>query len=298
MCAPLEEPPDPNRYATALRNTLLSIAGAALFGAGITYVKGTELALEYFAGYIVEQSLSVDNLFVFLLLFEYFSVPVAYQGRVLQWGIIGAVILRGIFVALGQAALESFQPVLLIFAGILLVSSYKLLTEGGDGEEESLHNNKIVQVSKRLLRATEEYDGDRFFTMVDGMRRATPLLLVLVCVEASDLVFAVDSIPAVFGVTKDPLIVYSSNIFAILNLRSLYTVLSTAVGDLVYLRPAVALVLAFVGLKLGAEYFSVTVDTVLSLGIISTILAGGVGLSLYERRNSEGVDAVGDGDPL
>eukprot|EP00611_Tribonema_gayanum_P004853 TRINITY_DN14088_c0_g1_i1.p1 TRINITY_DN14088_c0_g1~~TRINITY_DN14088_c0_g1_i1.p1 ORF type:complete len:366 (+),score=122.88 TRINITY_DN14088_c0_g1_i1:51-1100(+) len=265
---PRDETPDPDRYKVAVRNSLISIAAAAAFGAGISVVQGSEAAVGYFAGYVVEQSLSVDNLFVFLLLFEYFNVPISYQQRVLRWGIVGAVILRGVFIALGEAALESFQPVLLGFAAILMVSAYKLFTEE-EGGEADLTDNQVVQFSSKLLKATDQYDGDKFFTMVDGVRRATPLLLVLVCVELSDLVFAVDSIPAVFGCTRDPFLVYTSNIFAILNLRSLYTVLSNAVGDLEYLRPAVAGVLAFVGAKLAAEYFGYEVDTLLSLGVIS-----------------------------
>lgn len=203
MSMPREEPPDPNRYTIALRNTVVSVGAACLFGAGVASVKGTDAGLEYFAGYLVEQSLSCDNLFVFLLLFEYFSVPIDYQGRVLQWGIIGAVLLRGIFVALGQAALESFQPVLLIFAGILLVSSYKLLTEGGqDEDEDQLHNNQIVKLSKRLLNATEEYDGNNFFTVVSSTVKACSSLRIVIVVLLACLTLCMVYIQAMAAVTN------------------------------------------------------------------------------------------------
>ncbi|CBJ26580.1 conserved unknown protein [Ectocarpus siliculosus] len=188
--------------------------------------------------------------------------------------------MRAIFIGLGEAAMSVFHPILLGFAGILLYSSYTLLSESeGDGDED-LSDNKLIAFASSSLDATESYDGDKFFTMVDGVRRATPLLLVLVCVELSDIVFAVDSIPAVFAVTKDPFIVYTSNIWAILNLRSLFTLLASAVEDLVYLRPAVAVVLGFVGCKIGGDFFGYDVSTELSLGIITGVLAAGVAASL------------------
>ncbi|CAM9743269.1 unnamed protein product [Ectocarpus sp. 13 AM-2016] len=193
--------------------------------------------------------------------------------------------MRAIFIGLGEATMSVFHPILLGFAGILLYSSYTLLSESeGDGDED-LSDNKLIAFASSTLDATESYDGDKFFTMVDGVRRATPLLLVLVCVELSDIVFAVDSIPAVFAVTKDPFIVYTSNIWAILNLRSLFTLLASAVEDLVYLRPAVAAVLGFVGCKIGGEFFGYDVSTELSLGIITGVLAAGVAASLILPGN-------------
>ncbi|CAM9134447.1 unnamed protein product [Choristocarpus tenellus] len=279
----VESAPDTERYAKAASNTAIAVGGATAFGAGIQYFMGNDLSLQFFAGYLIEMSLSVDNLFVFLLLFQYFKVPAGDQNRVLSWGILGAMVMRGVFIGLGEAALNIFQPVLLVFAGILILSSYKLLMEGDD-EEDNLDDNQIVAFASKILDATQEYDGNKFFTMVDGIRRATPLLLVLLCIEISDIVFAVDSIPAVFGVTKDPFIVYTSNIWAILNLRSLFTLLSSAIEDLPYLRPAVAIVLGFVGGKLGAEFFGYEISTPLSLGIISVLLAGGVALSVLDRR--------------
>ncbi|CAN0455962.1 unnamed protein product [Laminaria digitata] len=223
---------------------------------------------------------------IFLVLSPSHSqVPLGNQNRVLTWGIIGAVVMRAIFIALGEVAMDVFHPVLLGFAGVLLFSAYTLLAEGDDGGDEDLADNKVVAFAANILDATDSYDGDKFFTVADGVRRATPLLLVLVCIELSDVIFAVDSIPAVFAVTKDPFIVYTSNIWAILNLRSLFTILSSAVEDLVYLRPAVAVVLGFVGGKLGAEFFGYDVSIETSLGVITGLLGAGVGFSLLERQD-------------
>jgi TerC family integral membrane protein len=177
---------EPGRYKQAMVNTALSVGAAVAFGAGIGFMEGNTKALEFFAGYVVEQSLSVDNIFVFLLLFEYFKVPLAYQDRVLKWGIIGAVVMRGAFIAVGKAALEQFEPVLLIFAGILLVSAFKLLTEGDEEADEDLADNQIVALSRKLLKATDEYDGDRFFTLV-----SSGALLFAQCIHCFKHVFRI-----------------------------------------------------------------------------------------------------------
>jgi len=232
---------------------------------------------------LVEQSLSVDNLFVFLMLFNYFQVPLPHQGRVLTWGIIGAVAMRGVMILAGVAAVARFRSVILLFAAILLVSAVKLFFESD--EPEDLSDNLMLRLSKRCVGAVDEYDGDKFFTKdPSGKTRATPLLLCLVCIELSDFVFAVDSIPAVIGVSQDLLIVYSSNIFAILGLRSLYTLVAKAVQDLPYLRPAVALVLAFIGLKMIGEYLGAEVPIAGSLAVVLGLLAGGILLSLASNR--------------
>ena len=190
-------------YVKAIERTFAWIGAATLFGGGLWSTFGPELGQEYFAGYLVEQSLSVDNLFVFLLLFEYFKVPQKYQDRVLNWGIFGAVVMRAIMIGVGTVALANFHEVLLVFAGILLFSSFAFFFNGNeDDDQEDLSENTIVRFSKSLYRSTEKYDGDRFFTMIDGMRTATPLLICTIAIEISDIVFAVDSIPAVFGVTE------------------------------------------------------------------------------------------------
>lgn len=278
-------------YRDAFVKTGLSVGSALLFGLGVWAWKGPDSGLEYYAGYLVEQSLSVDNLFVFVVLFEYFKVPTDYQGRVLSWGIFGAMAMRALMVFAGVEAIENFRVVLLAFAAILVFTSVKLLAEDDSEEgQEDLAENQIVKFARSLLTTTDDYDGPNFFSEVEGKGRvATPLLLVLICVELSDVVFAVDSVPAVFGVTKDPFIVYTSNIFAILGLRSLYTVLANAVVDLPYLKPAVALILGLVGMKLGGEYFGFEVSNVVSLGVIASVLGSGVWASLYLKPKEEGL---------
>jgi TerC family integral membrane protein len=177
------------------------VGAAIVFGGGVWAFAGSATGEEFFAGYLVEQSLSVDNLFVFLMLFQYFKVPLQYQDRVLNWGIYGAVVMRGIMIGVGYEALKNFRVILLFFAGILVYSSANALL-GGDDDEEDPSENSIVKFSRSLIKSTDDFDGDRFFTVVDGVRQATPLFICMVAVEISDVVFAVDSIPAVFGVTE------------------------------------------------------------------------------------------------
>jgi TerC family integral membrane protein len=190
-------------YQSALQRTALWVAAACIFGAGLFTFVSSQTSEEFFAGYLLEQSLSVDNLLVFLLLFDYFKVPLEYQDRVLNWGIIGAIVMRAFMIGVGAVAIHEFHSVLLVFAGILIYSSGKILLSGEeDDEEEDLSQNQIVQFSNNLIKSTDKFDGDRFFTLVEGVKTATPLLLCMVAVEISDVVFAVDSIPAVFGVTE------------------------------------------------------------------------------------------------
>lgn len=272
-------------YNSAIKRTLAWVAAAGAFGSGLYLIVGPTTAEEFFAGYLLEQSLSIDNLLVFLLLFDYFKVPLSSQDRVLNFGIYGAFVMRAIMIGLGSVALYEFHGVLLVFAGILLYSSATVLLGDGDDDEEDedMSENAIVQLSKNLFDSSEKFDGDRFFTIEDGVKRATPLLICMVAVEISDVVFAVDSIPAVFGVTENPLVVFTSNMFAIMGLRSLYTILSKAASDLEYLEPAVAIVLGFVGAKLIGEYFGLQIPTIASLGVVVTMLSGGVGASLYKK---------------
>lgn len=197
------DPPADDIYKQAIQRTLLWVGLAVAFGLGLGVAFGSTTSEEFFAGYLVEQSLSVDNLFVFLLLFEYFRVPLNCQDRVLNWGIYGAVVMRAVMIGLGAAALENFHAILLVFAGILVYSSAKTLIPGDEDEdEEDLSENSIVAFSRNLIESTDNYDGDRFFTIVDGIKKATPLFICMVALEISDVVFAVDSIPAVFGVTS------------------------------------------------------------------------------------------------
>lgn len=186
------------------------VVAAAGFAGFLAAIKGVQPAIEFCSGYLLELSLSVDNLFVFLVLFDYFSVEKKYQDKVLTYGILGAVLLRGLFIAAGSLAIQSFHEVLIVFAGILAYSSYSILFSGGE-EEEDVSNNQVVKIAKSLLKTSDKFDGDNFFTIENGVKVATPLLLCLLCVELSDIVFAFDSVPAIFGVTDDPLIVYTSN---------------------------------------------------------------------------------------
>jgi TerC family integral membrane protein len=189
-------------YRQAIQRTLTWVASACAFGGILWATAGATTGEEFFAGYLVEQSLSVDNLFVFLLLFDYFGVPLANQDRVLNWGIYGAIVMRAIMIGLGAAALQNFHAILLVFAGILVYSSAKVLFKGeSEEEQEDLSDNTIVKLSHKFIESTDKYDGDKFFTVVDGIRKATPLFICMIAVEVSDVVFAIDSIPAVFGVT-------------------------------------------------------------------------------------------------
>lgn len=268
------------------------VGAAVVFGLGIGAVQGAGKAEEFFAGYLLEQSLSVDNLFVFVLVFDYFKVPLASQPRVLNYGIWGAMVMRAAMIIAGYEAVTNFKPILLVFAGVLIFSSYKLIAEGDEEEEEDMSENAIVKFCSGLLPVSTEYDGDNFFTMENGAKIATPLLLCLCVIELSDVVFAVDSIPAVFGITEDPLIVYSSNIFAIMGLRSLFAFVATMVAELEYLQTAVAAVLGFVGCKMVAEFGGAEIPTEASLAVVVGMLGAGVALSLAKKDK----DAAAEGN--
>lgn len=190
-------------YETAIRRTVGWVAAAIGFGTALGFFVGSETSEEFFAGYLLEQSLSIDNLLVFLLLFEYFKIPTENQNRVLNWGIIGAIVMRATMIGAGAIAIQNFHAVLLVFAGILIFSSGKVIFGSEEDEDEGdLSENQIVKFSNNVINSTDKFDGDRFFTEVDGIRKATPMLLCMIAVEISDVVFAVDSIPAVFGVTE------------------------------------------------------------------------------------------------
>lgn len=278
-----EMPARPDEFRASLVKTAIAVAAATLFGIGLGALKGRQAGLEFFSGYLVEQSLSVDNLFVFIMLFEYFHVPPEYQQRVLTWGIAGAILMRGAMIVAGVAAVRRFRWMTLLFAGILMLSSVKLLLESDDDDDE-LADNFVVRLSRRLVGATTEYDRDKFFTMAKGRKVATPLFLTLVCVELSDVVFAVDSIPAVLGISTDPFVVYSSNVFAIAGLRALYTLVAKAVDSMVYLKPAVCLVLLFISLKMVLEYFHLGFSVGFSLGVVVFLLTMGALLSMLHKK--------------
>jgi len=277
-------------YQDGLQNVALTLVPAFALAVGFFYFKGPSSGLDFLTGYIVEDSLSVDNLFVFLLLFKYFKVPPGLQNFCLNVGIYGAVVLRAIFIFLGLAAIKAFEPLLLIFSGFLVYSSFKALTAGDDDEDEG--PSEIALNIMGYLPTTPDFHGDKLFIRNEksGGWLATPLALCIIAIELSDVLFAVDSIPAVFAVTEDPLIVFTSNIAAILGLRSLYQVLSIAVQDLKYLDKAVAVVLGFVGLKLAGEVADYEIDSFVSLCFIVFTLAVGIAASLLEASGDQQED--------
>lgn len=263
------------------------VALAGCFAVALWQLNGQQVALEFAAGYVVELALSVDNLFVFLLLFGFFKVPPPLQHRVLFWGIIGALVMRAMMIGAGAVLLARFHWIIYIFGAFLLFTGIRMLLQQ-DAEMEP-GRNPVLKLVRRLVPVTDHFEGDRFFTRApwgaDRVMRlvATPLFVVLVLVETTDLVFAVDSIPAVFGVTQDAFVVYTSNVFAILGLRSMYFMLAAVVHRFWLLKPALSLVLIFVGGKMLAGSF-VHVSTWVSLVVIVAILGGAVGLSLLMPR--------------
>ena len=243
---------------------------------------GAERGLEFLTGYLIEKALAVDNLFVFYAIFAYFAVPAALQHRVLFWGVLGALVLRAVFILLGAALLAKFHWVMSVFGAILLFTAFKLIAMGDEGFHPE--RNRIYRAFRRLVPAVSEYHGGRFTIVREGRRHATPLLVVLVLIEWTDLVFAIDSIPAIFAVTNDPFIVFTSNIFAILGLRSLFFLLNGVLGRFHLLKPALAAVLAFVGAKL-LLLDVVEIPIGVSLGTVAALIGLGVGASLlFPRR--------------
>lgn len=260
------------------------VAMALGFGVFLWWLEGPQNALEYFTGYLIELSLSVDNLFVFLLIFQYFAVPAALQARVLKWGIMGALVMRAVMIAVGALLLAKFHWIIYVFGGILVLTGIRMLTMGADAQIEP-EKNPVVRLARRLLPFTETYRENHFFVKEAARWVATPLFLVVLVVEWSDLVFAIDSIPAIFAITQDPFIVYSSNVFAILGLRALFFVLAGAMDRYHYLKPAVASILVFVGLKMAGSAW-VVVPTGASLGVIVGLLIAGIALSVWLPKDT------------
>jgi tellurite resistance protein TerC len=253
------------------------VALALAFNAGVYAWFGPERALEFTTGYLIEKALAVDNIFVFVVIFSAFAIPTIYQHRILFWGVLGALVMRAAFILVGGAMIQRFHWTLYLFGAVLAVTGLKLLFQ----RNQELHpeRNPLVRAFQRLFPVTPLLDGDRFTTVRDGRRYATPLLLALVAVEVTDLVFAVDSIPAIFAITRDPFIVFTSNIFAILGLRSLYFLLAGVITRFVYLKVGLALVLVFVGAKmLLVDLYKVPIAA--SLGVIAALLGLSVVASL------------------
>ncbi len=253
----------------ALLESGLWIAVALAFNTWFAISYGTELGLEFLTGYLVEKSLSVDNLFVILLIFSSFKIPDAYQHRVLFYGVLGAIILRAIFILLGAHLLNSFHWVLYIFGFILVITAIKFLRD--TDEKIDAKDSWSIRLLKRIIPTTDKFNGSHFFVIEGGVRKATPIFLALVVIEVTDLVFAVDSIPAVFAVTKDAFVAFASNILAILGLRALYFVLADWVTKLRYLKPGLAAILGFIGVKMLLVDF-IKIPSWISLLVIFMVL--------------------------
>ena len=243
----------------------------------------SEAALAFFTGYLIEKSLSVDNIFVFILIFSFFAVPAAYQHRVLFWGILGALVMRGTLIAVGAALLKEFHWVIYIFGAFLIFTGIRMATH----REEELHpeRNPVVKFFRKFMRVTETFEKDHFFVRHAGKLMATPLFLILLIVESTDLVFAVDSIPAIFAVTQDPFIVYTSNVFAILGLRALYFLLANVMDKFEYLKLGLSAVLTFIGVKMViVDFYHIPVGA--SLLVVAGILTISILASLWKSRKS------------
>lgn len=264
----------------AIRSTFFVSVGL-LFSVYVYVREDFDSAVTYLLAYVVEESLSVDNLFVFLVLFTYFKVNESQQQRVLVWGIIGAIIMRGIFILAGAALLHRFHWMVFVFGGFLLFTGARLLIR--HEAEVDPEDNLALKLARRYLRTTKDMEGDKFFVLKDGVRYATPLFLVLVVVEFTDVLFAVDSVPAVLAISNDIFVVYTSNVMAILGLRALYFVLSGMMSRFHYLGTGLALILIFIGAKMVASPW-IKVPSVVSLAVIAFVLVASVMLSLLKKN--------------
>lgn len=269
-------------FKEALTWTVVWITLAFVFNGGVYYYLGAERALEFFTGYIIEKSLSVDNLFVFIMIFSYFQVPQLHQPKILKWGIIGALVMRAIFIFLGIELLEMFHWMIYVFGGILIITGIKMAF-GGE-EKVDPEKNLLVKLVRKVIPVTRRTHGSRFIIRRRGLIAATPLFLTLVMVESSDVIFALDSIPAVFAVTRDPFIVYTSNVFAIMGLRALYFLLANVMGMFKYLKVGISLVLIFVGIKMLLAGTAYEIPIQFSLVVIFVVLSLSVLISLFMAK--------------
>jgi tellurite resistance protein TerC len=259
---------------------------ALIFNTGIYFVWGQEKALEFLTGYVIEKSLSVDNLFVFLMIFQYFATPAIYQHRILFWGIVGALVMRAIFIATGAALLENFHWMIYVFGAFLIITGIRMLLQGDEKLEPN--KNPVVRLFQRWIPIVNDYQDQHFFVRKAGKIHATLLMLVLVVVETTDVIFAVDSIPAIFAITRDPFIVYTSNVFAILGLRALYFMLAGVMEMFIYLKVGLSFVLCFVGAKmLAVDFYKIPIG--ISLGVVGGILVLSVVVSLLVQWKEQGV---------
>ncbi|MGN6671428.1 MAG: TerC family protein [Candidatus Nucleicultricaceae bacterium] len=277
-----------NPHKVGIKEALLSSAGyialAMLFNLGVYHFMGAEAGIEFLTGYLIEKSLSIDNIFVFSLIFTQFAIPLKFQHRILFWGILGAIVMRAILILLGAQLLASFHWMLYVFGGFLVFTGIKMLIM--IDEPADFSNNKLIFWLKKVFPVSKATDSPSFFRREGGKIMITPMLMVLVLIELSDLVFALDSIPAIFAVTKDPFIVYTTNIFAILGLRSLYFVLADVVTRFHYLKHGLSIILIGIGLKMGLNtYFDESlIESEYTLVFIALVIGGSVLLSFYKTR--------------
>ncbi len=271
------------------------VALGVSFSLAIWALLGGAAAGQYLTGYVIEKSLSVDNVFVWAVILSYFAVPKAYQHRVLFWGVFGALVLRAVFIFAGVALLNAFDWMLFVFGAFLVVTAWRVARH--DNEEIHPERNPVLKLMRRVVPVTSEYHGQRFWVKIDARRFATPLLVVLVLIEATDVVFAVDSIPAILAVTRSEFIVFTSNAFAILGLRALYFLLAGAAGKLRYLNVGLGVILGYVGVKMIiSEWYHL--PTLLSLGVIAVVLTITVVVSLRADAREHGAapDGTGNGE--
>lgn len=284
-------------HAVSLREatlwTIVWVTLAMCFAGGVLHFRGSRAMLEFLSGYFIEYSLSVDNIFVFVLIFTAFRVPPSAQHRVLFWGILGAFVMRGTMIGIGAALISRFQWILYLFGIFLIYTGIKIALQKGETQFE-VHDMRIVKLVRKHVPMTAHYVAGSFTAREEGKFLFTPLLLVLIVIETSDLIFAVDSIPAVFAVTRDPFIVYTSNVFAILGLRSLYFLLAGIVDRFYYLRHALSVILTFVGVKMVVAHW-VEIHVAFSLGVIvAALLAAVIASVIRARRLGEAADTVPD----
>jgi tellurite resistance protein TerC len=275
----------------ALKWVIFWVSIAILFNLGVYIEFGKQKAIEFLTGYLIEEFLSVDNLFVFLVLFNYFKIPPKYQRKVLNWGIAGVIVLRGIFILLGVALINQFEFVLYFFGAILIYSGYKMVFNRG--KEVHPEQNKVLKLFRKFMKTTHELHENKFFVKKQGIRFATPLFVCLLVIESTDVVFAIDSIPAIFAITNDPLIIFSSNILAVLGLRSIYFLLSIVADKFAYVKNGVGFILVYVGIKMLLPLIHpelhipvhISLIVILSVLIISVI----VSIMINKRTSRSGV---------
>jgi tellurite resistance protein TerC len=262
------------------------VALALAFNVGVYFWKGQEVAVQFFTGYIVEKSLSVDNIFVFLQVFAFFSVPAIYQHKILFWGVLGAIVMRAVFILVGVTLITKFHWIIYVFGAFLLITGAKMAFS----KQKEIHpeKNPVIKLLKRFIPLSHDYEDGRFFVKRNGIILATPLALVLIVIETTDVIFAVDSIPAILAITTDPFIVYSSNLFAIMGLRALFFAVAGVIKKFHYIHYGLAAVLAFVGVKMLVSDFY-KIPSAAALAVIAAILAASMLASTFRRVNGKAV---------